>query len=89
MPDRSRCLKSLWGAADIVLKVRPPDMHEVEFSPEGGTLISFYPAKQLYLSNWQRVKATVLAMDAVMPPAVPEDGCPKFDGKHRWLSRRD
>lgn len=58
---------TLWAAADIVLKVRPPDMHEVELLPEGGTLISFiYPAQNPdLLDKLAGRKATVLAMDAV------------------------
>lgn len=58
---------TLWGAADIILKVRPPDVHEVELLPEGGTLVSFiYPSQNPDLLNELAVrKATVLAMDAV------------------------
>jgi NAD(P) transhydrogenase subunit alpha len=58
---------TLWGAADIVLKVRPPDMSEVELLPEGGTLISFvWPAQNPdLLEQLAARKATVLAMDAV------------------------
>ncbi|MBW4522080.1 MAG: Re/Si-specific NAD(P)(+) transhydrogenase subunit alpha [Scytolyngbya sp. HA4215-MV1] len=65
--------EALWQAADIVLKVRPPEMHptlgkhEVELLSEGGTLISFiYPAQnQELLKQLASRKATVLAMDAV------------------------
>jgi len=46
---------ALWAEADIVLKVRPPDMqsnlgkHEVELLCEGGTLISFiWPAQSRF-----------------------------------------
>jgi hypothetical protein len=59
--------RSLWAAADIVLKVRPPSADEVLLLREGGTLISFiYPAqnKQL-LDQLAARRATVLAMDAV------------------------
>jgi NAD(P) transhydrogenase subunit alpha len=64
---------ALWAEADIVLKVRPPDMqptlgkHEVELLCEGGTLISFiWPAQNPdLLNNLAGRKATVLAMDAV------------------------
>ncbi|MBK9752621.1 MAG: Re/Si-specific NAD(P)(+) transhydrogenase subunit alpha [Nannocystis sp.] len=59
--------RSLWAAADVVLKVRPPTADEVLLLREGGTLISFiYPAqnKQL-LEQLAARKATVIAMDAV------------------------
>ncbi len=58
---------TLWGAVDIVLKVRQPELHEVEMLPEGGTLISFiWPAQNQDLLNQLAArKATVLAMDAV------------------------
>lgn len=64
---------TLWGAVDIVLKVRPPAMnsalgkHEVELLSEGGTLISFiWPAQNPdLLEQLAARKATVLAMDAV------------------------
>lgn len=65
--------QTLWTEADIVLKVRPPDMHpdlnkhETELLREGGTLISFiWPAQnQDLLDKLAGRKATVLAMDAV------------------------
>lgn len=64
---------SLWSEADIVLKVRPPQMHptlnkhESELLSENGTLISFiWPAQnQELLEQLSSRKATVLAMDAV------------------------
>ena len=59
--------RSLWAAADVVLKVRPPTADEVNLLREGGTLISFiYPAqnKEL-LAQLAARKATVIAMDAV------------------------
>jgi len=58
---------TLWSEADIVLKVRPPDMHEVELLSEGGTLISFiWPAQNPeLLDRLAARKATVLAMDSV------------------------
>ncbi|WP_367142168.1 Re/Si-specific NAD(P)(+) transhydrogenase subunit alpha [Moorena sp. SIO1F2] len=64
---------SLWSEADIVLKVRPPEMHptlnkhESELLSENGTLISFiWPAQnQELLEQLSSRKATVLAMDAV------------------------
>ncbi len=59
--------KTLWSEADIVLKVRAPDLNEVELLREGGTLISFiWPAQnQELLEALATRKATVLAMDAV------------------------
>ncbi|MBW4636428.1 MAG: Re/Si-specific NAD(P)(+) transhydrogenase subunit alpha [Iphinoe sp. HA4291-MV1] len=59
---------TLWKSADIVLKVRPPEIHdEVELLPEGSTLISFiWPAQNPdLLDKLAARKATVLAMDAV------------------------
>ncbi len=63
VPDAS----NLWETADIVLKVRPPEIQEVELLPEGGTLISFvWPAQNpALLEQLAARKATVLAMDAV------------------------
>jgi NAD(P) transhydrogenase subunit alpha len=57
---------SLW-AADIVMKVRPPEPSEVERLREEGTLISFiWPAQNPeLLEQLAARKATVLAMDAV------------------------
>ena len=63
----------VWGEADLVLKVREPEMnaalnrHEADMLKEGARLISFvWPAqnKEL-LSRLALRKATVLAMDAV------------------------
>ena len=63
----------VWGEADLVLKVREPEMnttlnrHEADLLKEGARLISFvWPAqnKEL-LERLVRRKATVLAMDAV------------------------
>ncbi|HEY9645133.1 MAG TPA: hypothetical protein V6C88_02120, partial [Chroococcidiopsis sp.] len=64
---------ALWSAADIVLKVRPPQMnealgkHETELLPEGKTLISFlYPAQNPdLLEQLNGRKATAVAMDAI------------------------
>lgn len=64
---------TLWAEADIVLKVRPPEMHltlgksETELLSEGGTLVSFiWPAQnQDLLDKLAARKATVLAMDAI------------------------
>ncbi|MGF1479433.1 MAG: Re/Si-specific NAD(P)(+) transhydrogenase subunit alpha [Cyanophyceae cyanobacterium] len=64
--------QSLWAEADIVLKVRPPQMHpvgrhEAELLSESGTLISFiWPAQnQELLEKLAARRATVLAIDAV------------------------
>ena len=64
---------TLWREADLILKVREPEInialnrHEADLLKEGGHLISFvWPAqnKEL-LTHLARRKATVLAMDAV------------------------
>src|SRR5262245_59412528 len=69
VPDAAR----VWSDADLVLKVREPEMnaaldrHEADLLKEGARLISFvWPAqnKEL-LERLVRRKATVLAMDAV------------------------
>ena len=65
--------EALWQEADIILKVRPPEMHpevgkhEVDLLSEGGTLISFiWPAQNSeLLEKLASRKATVLAMDAI------------------------
>jgi NAD(P) transhydrogenase subunit alpha len=53
--------------ADIVLKVRPPQDHEVMLLREGGTLISFlYPGQsEALVAKLAARKLTVLAMDQV------------------------
>lgn len=58
---------TLWEVADIIIKVRPPDLQEVELLSEGATLISFiYPAQNSHVLNKLAArKATVLAMDAI------------------------
>ena len=58
---------TLWSAADIVLKVRPPMDAEVDLMREGGTLISFiWPARSKdLLDKLAAKKATVLAMDCI------------------------
>ena len=57
------------GAADIVLKVRPPDVSEVGQLREGGTLISFlFPGLEqnaALIAKLAARKVTVLAMDQV------------------------
>jgi NAD(P) transhydrogenase subunit alpha len=63
----------VWGEADLVLKVREPEMnraldrHETDLLKEGARLISFvWPAQNKdLLDRLARRKATVLAMDAV------------------------
>ncbi|HEY9851139.1 MAG TPA: Re/Si-specific NAD(P)(+) transhydrogenase subunit alpha [Leptolyngbyaceae cyanobacterium] len=63
---------TLWSEADLVLKVRAPEMredgkHEAELLRESGTLISFIWAAQNpdLVEQLTFRKATVLAMDAV------------------------
>jgi NAD(P) transhydrogenase subunit alpha len=64
---------ALWGEADIVLKVQPPEVHpsaevhEAELLREGGTLVSFlWPAKNGELIDRLAERgATVLAMDQI------------------------
>jgi NAD(P) transhydrogenase subunit alpha len=66
-------VRSLWGAADIVLKVRAPERHpqlgvdETSLLREGACLISFlWPAQNPeLLQRLAAKKATVLAMDCV------------------------
>ncbi len=68
-----RDAKSLWSKADIVIKVRPPEMHpdlgvhEAELLKQGGTLISFiWPAQnEELMQKLAAKKATVLAMDSI------------------------
>ncbi len=65
--------KTLWKSADIVMKVRAPELHpelaldEIELLSEGGRLISFiWPAQNEELMQKLADKsATVLAMDSV------------------------
>jgi NAD(P) transhydrogenase subunit alpha len=65
--------RALWAQADIVLKVRAPEMHaalgvhEAELLREGGTLMSFiWPAQNPDLMERLKARrASVLAMDAV------------------------
>ena len=58
--------KQIWEC-DLVLKVRPPEMSEVDLMKEGGVLISFiYPARNPdLLEKLKLKKASVLAMDMV------------------------
>ena len=65
--------RALWGASDIILKVRAPEphsrlgVHESELLKEGSYLISFiWPAQNKDLMDKLATrKATVLAMDSV------------------------
>ncbi|MCB1859237.1 MAG: Re/Si-specific NAD(P)(+) transhydrogenase subunit alpha [Gammaproteobacteria bacterium] len=65
--------RTLWTAADIVMKVRAPEVHptlgvdECELLPEGKTLISFiWPAQnEPLMERLKARKATVMAMDSV------------------------
>lgn len=59
--------QSLWAAADIVLKVRPPSLEEVELVRPGSTLVSFiWPAQNPeLLEKLAQRGATVLGMDAI------------------------
>ena len=65
--------KTLWKNADIILKVRPPEIHpefamdETDLLPKGSHLISFiWPAQNNKLiQNLVARNATILAMDCV------------------------
>jgi NAD(P) transhydrogenase subunit alpha len=59
--------KSLWHSSDIILKVRAPQLHEVELLEPKHTLISFiWPAQNPDLmQKLSASKATILAMDSV------------------------
>jgi len=65
--------KTLWKNADIILKVRPPEIHpqfsilETELLSKDSYLISFiWPAQNAELmQNLAATEATVLAMDSV------------------------
>jgi H+-translocating NAD(P) transhydrogenase subunit alpha len=58
---------SLWGQADLILKVRPPSLAEIDLMKPGATLIGFFwPAQnKALIERLAARKATVLAMDAV------------------------
>ncbi|MEO0621289.1 MAG: Re/Si-specific NAD(P)(+) transhydrogenase subunit alpha [Pseudomonadota bacterium] len=58
---------ALWKAADVVVKVRGPELKEIEKAPEGKTLISFvWPAQnEELLAKLNEKKMSVLAMDMV------------------------
>src|SRR5256885_264260 len=63
----------VWGEADLIIKVRPPEnnpalgTHEAGLLREGGTLIGFiYPAQHKEMLDLLAArKATVLAMDLI------------------------
>ena len=59
--------EQLWVTADIVFKVRPPELDEVVMMREGAALVSFiWPAQHpLLMDALAAKKATVLAMDSV------------------------
>jgi NAD(P) transhydrogenase subunit alpha len=65
--------KTLWAAADIILKVRPPELHpdlridEIELLKQGQILISFiWPAQNENLMKKMAArKASVLAVDSI------------------------
>jgi NAD(P) transhydrogenase subunit alpha len=64
--------RRLWAESDIVLKVRPPEIHpycgdEAYLLREGGTLVGFiWPAQHPeLLEKLAEKKATVLAMDCI------------------------
>ena len=58
---------TLWAQGDIILKVRPPQVTEVDLVREGQTLISFlYPAQnQELVEKLAQRQAIALAMDAI------------------------
>ena len=66
-------VRALWAGADIVLKVRPPELHpglnidEADLLPEGSLLISFmWPAQnRALLDRLCTRRVTTLAMDCV------------------------
>jgi NAD(P) transhydrogenase subunit alpha len=58
---------ALWSAADVVIKVRPPEASEIALLSAGKTLISFfYPAQNReFLEQAAATGANVIAMDMV------------------------
>jgi len=58
---------ALWKAADVVVKVRPPEPAEVKRTREGQTVISsIYPAQnEALLDSLNKTGANVIAMDMV------------------------
>jgi NAD(P) transhydrogenase subunit alpha len=59
--------EELWSAADVIVKVRPPEQSEISFLTADKTLISFfYPAQNTKLLEQARASgASVIAMDMV------------------------
>ena len=59
--------RTLWSYAEIILKVRAPDMNEIDLMHQGQTLICFiWPAQNKdLLERLAAKKITVLAMDSV------------------------
>ncbi|MFT3746090.1 MAG: Re/Si-specific NAD(P)(+) transhydrogenase subunit alpha [Pyrinomonadaceae bacterium] len=65
--------KELWAAADVIMKVRPPEenkelgVHEADLLNEGATLVGFiWPAQNKeMLDRLAKRKATVFGMDCV------------------------
>lgn len=65
--------REVWARSDLILKVRPPDMHpalgvhEADLLRDGGALIGFlYPARNgELLEQLKARKATAIAMDCV------------------------
>lgn len=59
--------KALWQAADVVVKVRPPEEKEVELLSEGGALVGFvWPGQNRdIVDKLAKKNATVFAMDSV------------------------
>lgn len=59
--------RGLWAAADIIVKVRPPDEQETGYLREGQALIGFiWPARnESLLAALAARKASILAMDSV------------------------
>ena len=58
---------ALWQAADVVIKVRPPEAQEVKLVRDGQTVISaIYPAQnEKLLADLNKTGANVIAMDMV------------------------
>jgi NAD(P) transhydrogenase subunit alpha len=59
--------RTLWSTSEIILKVRSPDLNEIELLRQGQTLICFiWPAQNKdLLDKLAAKKITVLAMDSV------------------------
>jgi NAD(P) transhydrogenase subunit alpha len=59
--------QSVWADSDLILKVTPPTLDEIELMPEGGRLMSFlWPAENEELvQKLKERKITSIAMDCV------------------------